>query len=61
MVQSSRDHTDPHLEGEGDERLAVEVEQVEAEETDLHLHVRLSHILPLTGGQHLRDVPVKCL
>ncbi len=43
-----------NLEWAGDETLAVEVEQVEAKEANLHLHIRLCNILPLPGRQNLQ-------
>jgi hypothetical protein len=44
-----------NLEGAGDEALTVEIEQVEAKEANLDLHIRLCYILPLPGRQHLQD------
>ncbi len=48
-----------NLEGAGDEALTVEVEQVEAKEANLHLHIRLCNILPLPGRQHLQGNNIK--
>jgi hypothetical protein len=48
-----------NLEGSGDEALTVEVEQVEAKQANLHLHIRLCYILPLPGRQHLHGNNIK--